>query len=135
MPAPRDLLSQRLKLLARLEAGDAVSGEILARELRVSRQALHKQILALRRGGYRIEGKPHEGYRLTGRPAGLSPEAVLPRLRAKRLGRRYHFFERTGSTQDRARELAESGAPEGTIVVAADRNAGRGRLGREWVSG
>lgn len=134
MPA-RDSLSQRLRLLSRLESGEPVSGETLARLLKISRQALHKQILGLRKSGYAIDGKPNEGYRLTGRPDRLSPEAVLPRLRTKTFGRSYHFYERTGSTQDRARELAQSGAPEGAVAVAADQTAGRGRLGREWVSG
>jgi len=38
------------------------------------------------------------------------------------------------STNDIARELAESGATEGTTVVAEEQTAGRGRLGRTWIS-
>jgi BirA family biotin operon repressor/biotin-[acetyl-CoA-carboxylase] ligase len=38
------------------------------------------------------------------------------------------------STQDRARELAEQGAPEGTVVVTDAQTGGRGRLGRSWAS-
>jgi BirA family biotin operon repressor/biotin-[acetyl-CoA-carboxylase] ligase len=38
----------------------------------------------------------------------------------------------TDSTNDRARELAESGAPSGTVVTAAEQSAGRGRRGRVW---
>ncbi len=38
------------------------------------------------------------------------------------------------STQDRAREMAEAGAPEGTVVVARVQERGRGRLGRRWLS-
>jgi BirA family biotin operon repressor/biotin-[acetyl-CoA-carboxylase] ligase len=37
-----------------------------------------------------------------------------------------------GSTNDRARELAERGAPHGTLVTADEQTAGRGRLGRRW---
>jgi len=36
------------------------------------------------------------------------------------------------STNERARELAEAGAPSGTIVTAEEQTAGRGRLGRGW---
>lgn len=43
-------------------------------------------------------------------------------------------YERIGSTMDRARELAPKGAPEGTLVVAAEQTEGRGRLSRAWVS-
>jgi BirA family biotin operon repressor/biotin-[acetyl-CoA-carboxylase] ligase len=38
----------------------------------------------------------------------------------------------TDSTNDRARALAEAGAPSGTIVTAAEQSAGRGRRGRVW---
>ena len=38
----------------------------------------------------------------------------------------------TGSTNDRARELAQRGAPHGTLVTAAQQSAGRGRQGRTW---
>lgn len=40
----------------------------------------------------------------------------------------------TGSTNADLMALARDGAPEGTVVVADEQTAGRGRLGREWVS-
>jgi BirA family biotin operon repressor/biotin-[acetyl-CoA-carboxylase] ligase len=36
------------------------------------------------------------------------------------------------STNERGRELAERGAPTGTVVTAAEQSAGRGRRGRAW---
>lgn len=39
-----------------------------------------------------------------------------------------------GSTQERARELARLGTPQGTLVVAGVQTGGRGRLGRRWGS-
>ncbi len=44
---------------------------------------------------------------------------------------RVHLRETT-STNDRARELAQSGAPHGTVVTASAQSAGRGRQGRTW---
>jgi BirA family biotin operon repressor/biotin-[acetyl-CoA-carboxylase] ligase len=59
----------------------------------------------------------------------LAPEAVLPRLRG-RFGREYAYLESTPSTQ----LLLEPDAPEGTVVVADEQTAGRGRLGRRWLA-
>ncbi len=45
-----------------------------------------------------------------------------------------HLFESVGSTNDKARALADSGAPHGTLVLAEEQTAGRGRGGRAWAS-
>lgn len=48
----------------------------------------------------------------------------------------YRLIElgRIGSTNDEARRLAASGAPEGTLVWAREQSGGRGRRGRAWIS-
>jgi BirA family biotin operon repressor/biotin-[acetyl-CoA-carboxylase] ligase len=48
------------------------------------------------------------------------------------LGRPRVHLRETGSTNDRARELADAGAPHGTLVTASSQSAGRGRQGRSW---
>jgi BirA family transcriptional regulator, biotin operon repressor / biotin---[acetyl-CoA-carboxylase] ligase len=45
-----------------------------------------------------------------------------------------HLFERVGSTSDHARRLADAGAPHGTVVLAEEQAAGRGRGARGWDS-
>ena len=45
-----------------------------------------------------------------------------------------HARDEVGSTNDIARELAETGAPEGTLVTAKRQKAGRGRRGNAWES-
>ncbi len=47
---------------------------------------------------------------------------------------RVDFHEEIDSTQRRARELAQRGAPHGTLVVSKVQKGGRGRLGRRWGS-
>lgn len=54
--------------------------------------------------------------------------------RAGAFGRRLHWLQSTASTNDVAARLAESGAEEGTTVVAEMQTAGRGRHGRVWFS-
>jgi len=53
---------------------------------------------------------------------------------AGRLGTPRLHLRATGSTNDRARELAEAGAAHGTLVTAGEQTAGRGRQGRTWVT-
>jgi BirA family biotin operon repressor/biotin-[acetyl-CoA-carboxylase] ligase len=40
----------------------------------------------------------------------------------------------TDSTNERAKELAATGAPHGTLVTADEQTAGRGRQGRVWTA-
>jgi BirA family biotin operon repressor/biotin-[acetyl-CoA-carboxylase] ligase len=49
-------------------------------------------------------------------------------------GRRLIYRPQIGSTNDLAKDLASEGAPEGTVVVADEQTAGRGRLGRRWLA-
>jgi BirA family biotin operon repressor/biotin-[acetyl-CoA-carboxylase] ligase len=51
---------------------------------------------------------------------------------ASRLGRPRLHLRATTSTNDRARALAQGGAPHGTLVTADEQHAGRGRQGRTW---
>lgn len=51
-----------------------------------------------------------------------------------RFGRPRHDYPALDSTNDRALELLEAGAPEGTLVVAEEQTRGRGRRDRVWHS-
>ncbi len=50
------------------------------------------------------------------------------------LGQRIERRGRVSSTNDEAGLLARAGAPHGTVVVADEQTAGRGRYGRVWHS-
>lgn len=50
------------------------------------------------------------------------------------IGRRIEWHPRVDSTNVRARALAASGEPEGTVVVAGEQSQGRGRGTRVWHS-
>jgi BirA family transcriptional regulator, biotin operon repressor / biotin---[acetyl-CoA-carboxylase] ligase len=49
-------------------------------------------------------------------------------------GTPHRHFRQVGSTNTVARELAEGGAPNGTVVTADEQTAGRGRQGRTWTA-
>lgn len=48
------------------------------------------------------------------------------------IGERLIILERVGSTNTLARRLAEEGAPNGTLIIAEEQTAGRGRAGKPW---
>jgi BirA family biotin operon repressor/biotin-[acetyl-CoA-carboxylase] ligase len=50
------------------------------------------------------------------------------------LGDPREHHETIGSTNERARELAEAGAGHGALVTADEQTAGRGRQGRAWIT-
>lgn len=49
-------------------------------------------------------------------------------------GRNLIFEHSVGSTMDVARDAAQHGAVEGTVALADEQTAGRGRLGRAWIT-
>ncbi len=55
-------------------------------------------------------------------------------LRTQSFGRNLIFEASVGSTMDLARDAALYGAAEGTVALADEQTAGRGRLGRSWIT-
>ena len=56
-------------------------------------------------------------------------------LRAEIVGEKLFVYDEVGSTNDVLRELMRDGlAADGTVVISDLQTAGRGRLGRKWVS-
>ncbi|MDI6815676.1 MAG: biotin--[acetyl-CoA-carboxylase] ligase [Actinomycetota bacterium] len=111
-----------------------VSGQELAARAAVSRAAIWKQVEGLRAKGYVIEAAPRRGYRLVFSPDLLIPEELVALIRTETIGHRIVHREEVDSTNDLAKELAQEGAPEGTVVIAEEQKAGRGRLERSWAS-
>ena len=55
-------------------------------------------------------------------------------MMTRNLGRPLHLFEELASTNAMAFTLAGAGATHGTAVLAEAQTAGKGRLGRHWIS-
>ncbi|MBK5275141.1 MAG: biotin--[acetyl-CoA-carboxylase] ligase [Desulfuromonadales bacterium] len=130
-------MSRAAAVILRLfrEAGSGfVSGELVSRELQMSRTAVWKHINGLREAGYIIEAIPSRGYHLLSTPDILSAEEVLQKLRTTRIGRHLVCLRETASTNADAFRLAEDGADEGTTVIAEEQSGGKGRRGRVWSS-
>ena len=111
--------------------GEYVSGSFIAKKLNVTRAAVSKAVANLRRKGFMIDSHPKRGYRLIFLDDLRETNCILRELKMK-LKFTVNYLTSTSSTQDVAKSLAEHGAPEGTIVIAEEMSAGRGRLGRKW---
>ena len=118
--------------------GKRISGEHIASQLNVSRNAIWKAINDLRNDGYRIDAVTHKGYCLCEDNDILSVQGMLPFLSPTSGNDAvseniiiYHSLESTNTT---AKELAISGAKHGTVVIADFQTAGKGRYGRNFHS-
>lgn len=126
---PQDLPA----LVDALSGGDWVSGEQLAARAGVSRAALAKRVLHLRRWGLEIEGHAGRGYRLLRPLQRLRADAIREALPAGwRDGIRVIVCDVTDSTNTQA--LAASSAQDPQVWLAEMQTAGRGRRGRAWIS-
>ncbi len=121
-----------LELLRRQEG--FLSGEDIGRELSITRAAVWKGIKKLREEGYEIEAVTNRGYRLTNPETMYNKRELEQGLKTKTMGQFIYFYEETDTTNNRARELALEGVPEGTLVVAEKQTDGRGRRGKVWES-
>ncbi len=65
---------------------------------------------------------------------GAQPSHGLGAALAPALGVAIRHFEQIGSTNDEAIEAARRGAEHGTLFIADNQTAGRGRRGRSWAS-
>lgn len=66
----------------------------------------------------------------------LTPEHLAPLLRNTIFGRveNIHYFRSVGSTNEIAMQAAQAGAEEGSVFIAEEQTAGRGRGGHDWSS-
>jgi len=64
----------------------------------------------------------------------LSPTSITSNLGTHFIGQRVIYYPSLTSTMEMARQEARLGAGEGTVIIADEQTAGRGRLKRVWVS-
>ena len=123
-------------LLSLLESqqGSFFSGEELAQELQVSRAAVWKAVNALRQEGFAIDAANNRGYCLSRDADVLSVQGIRKHLAPENRDIPITLLPTVPSTNAAARELAEQGAPSGSLVLSRTQTRGRGRYGRSFFS-
>ncbi len=127
----------RLGRIVRLLADHAmvvVSGTKIADEIGTSRSEVWRLIQQLRSLGVQIAGHPATGYQLEQAPDLLLPEFLRPSITGTIFAGLVRHYFRIGSTNLAAMDAAATGAPEGTVFLAEEQTAGRGRGGHAWHS-
>ena len=64
----------------------------------------------------------------------LSADSISRDLETRFVGQRVMYYPSLTSTMEAARQEAQQGVVEGTVVVAGEQTAGKGRLKRAWLS-
>lgn len=117
------------------ESGDRFcSGERMSQALGLSRAAVWKAVESLRQEGYVISSVPNRGYRLDGSPDRLSAGELAGELTGCALGGNLICLDSVDSTNNYAKQLAEQGAPHGTVILTRTQTGGRGRQGKSFSS-
>lgn len=126
----------KMRILDVLEKnrGNFLSGSALAEMFSLSRTAIWKAVRTLQAAGWRIESRKHLGYRLQAEDDMLSEAAVRAALPDAFADIPLHIFPVIDSTNTCARQMAASGAPHGTLLLADEQTGGRGRSGKSFFS-
>lgn len=127
----------RLGRIVRLLSDNAtivISGTRIAEELGTSRSEVWRAVQQLRELGVQITGHPATGYQLQSVPDLLLPDILGPLLHGQMLGSSIHHYFSIGSTNTEAMHAGASGAPDGSVFLAEEQTAGRGRGSHTWES-
>ena len=110
-----------------------LSGAKISAELGITRAAVWKKIVSLRKKGFIIEAAPSKGYLLVKSPV-LSAEYIKSAVKGG-LWKDILVYDLVTSTNELAMSLAtKEDLKANTVIIADSQKKGKGRLGRTWIS-
>lgn len=118
-----------------LRQPEPVTIETLSLRIKKTTRQVHHELDRLRDNDCRLDEHPQRGVAL--RRCGLGTWADYLRWSCREHPQRnIEVYRQTTSTQDAARRIAESRGKtsDGSVAVADEQTAGRGRLGRRWLA-
>jgi BirA family biotin operon repressor/biotin-[acetyl-CoA-carboxylase] ligase len=133
-PQLTDVRLGRIVRLLTAHATVVVSGTKIAQEISSNRSEVWRLIQQLRGLGVDVAGHPASGYQLKSVPDLLLPEILEPLLRGTIFDAQVRHYYKTGSTNTAAMAAAADGAAEGSVFLAEEQTAGRGRGSNTWQS-
>ncbi len=127
-------MKQKILKILKQNPSSFVSGQKISEQFGVTRAAVWKSIKQLQAAGYEIESETKNGYKLISCPDLLTSSEVMPYLKKSCFPYQIIHFNQLDSTNNKAKELAEHGEPEGTVVIAEQQTQGKGKVGKKWIS-
>ncbi|MBB5018282.1 BirA family biotin operon repressor/biotin-[acetyl-CoA-carboxylase] ligase [Chitinivorax tropicus] len=121
-------------VLRLLSDGQFHSGEALARQLDLSRASIWQALQGVEAAGITLYSVRGRGYRLPNPIDWLDTTAIQGGLADLSQPYHLHVQDQISSTNTVLMQQAAVGAPHRTVLAAEQQTAGRGRLGRAWVS-
>jgi BirA family biotin operon repressor/biotin-[acetyl-CoA-carboxylase] ligase len=131
---PTDVSLGRIVRLLMEHPTVVVSGTKIAQEISSNRTEVWRLIEQLRGLGVDVAGHPATGYQLKSVPDLLLPEILGPLVRGTIFDNQLHHFYKIGSTNTAAMAAAAAGIAEGSVFLAEEQTAGRGRGSNSWES-
>ncbi len=114
--------------------GRYIPAKEIASNINISETELIETFHKLEKQEYKIDFDENLGYRLVETPNLLLPYEIKRDLKTDFIGKKIYYFPEVDSTNDVAKELAEKGAENGTLIIAQTQRRGKGRNGKKWIS-
>ena len=111
-----------------------VSGSLLAKQLGVSRPAIHGKLAKLREQGFEIEAIRNKGYRLVKEPEVLHSDLISYYMEKSGTPIEVLYFPVIDSTNSEAERQLTRRHDSPFAIASSCQTKGRGRLGRDWHS-
>lgn len=125
-------MSTKDRVLAILETSeDFISGQLIASQLNVSRNAVWKAVNTLKDEGFQVASTTNKGYRLTQRTDSLNAAVILPLIHTDI---DVEVFPKIDSTNSEAKRRLNGSLDKDLLIVSDYQEEGRGRLGRAFYS-
>lgn len=127
-------LSDQVLSLLQEYGGESISGEEIAKQLGVTRNAVWKAVNKLKEEGYEIAAGTNRGYVLNSSGDALTSASILQHIPEEYRDLDILVEGRVTSTNTVLKQMAEQGRREGTVMISQEQTAGKGRLGRSFYS-
>jgi BirA family biotin operon repressor/biotin-[acetyl-CoA-carboxylase] ligase len=121
-------------IIEKLATGNFVSGEILAAELTLSRNAISKHIKAINDMGIEVFSVKGKGYKFAKKMSLISKAKIAQALEPNNQSLSIELFTSIESTNSFLLSQIQVGNNISDVCIAEHQSKGRGRRGRQWVS-